>query len=231
MTKLMIITFSFIVGLSFLNSGCSYRHEKESQTEISYSQELLGKVSYQLINKKILMPKCVLCHGHSGGVSLETYAEVYGYIDKIKEVSITTSSMPKAPYPSLNDEERTLLATWIKAGAPENALGGSDTEMPPANERLLPTFASIKKNILQNKCLVCHSPGNDGEDVSLNSAEDMINSPRDIVIPGDPDSSELVLSVLPTARKIMPPKRSGISQLKPEEIEIIKQWIMNGAKP
>ena len=227
----MIIKLSFIIGLSFFNSGCSYRHEKGTQTEITYNQELLGKINYQLINQKILTPKCVLCHDHSEGVNLQTYSAVYSNIDKIKEVSITTSSMPKAPYPSLNDEERTLLATWIKAGAPENALDGGNTEVPPPIELLLPTFTSIKKNILQKKCIICHSAGNDGEDISLDSAEDMINSPRDIVIPGDPDSSELVLSVLPTARKIMPPKRSGISQLKPEEIEIIKQWIMNGAKP
>lgn len=231
MMKLMVVKLSFVAGVSFLISGCSYRHEKGDHTVFAYSQELLGKVNYQLINQKILIPKCLFCHGNSGGVNLETYAAVYGYIDKIKDVTITTSSMPKAPYSSLNNEERQLLATWIKAGAPENAADGSQVEPLPRVEPLVPTFASIKKNILQNKCLVCHSAGNDGEDVSLDTPEDMINSPRDIVVPGDPDSSELVLSVLPTARKIMPPKRSGITQLKPEEIAIIKQWIINGAKP
>ena len=58
----------------------------------------------------------------------------------------------------------------------------------------------------------------------------MIDSPYGIIVPGDPDESGLVLVTLPTARKRMPPPKSGLAALKPEEIEIVKQWITNGAK-
>ena len=221
---------TFLLSASLLVSSCSYRKEKGSDLFVSYNQAMLDKVSYQLINQRILIPKCISCHGNSGNINLESYASVYGYIEKINQVTIATRKMPKSPYPALNNEELELLATWIHAGAPEKSLDGSELPPPPKASPLEPKFLSIKQNIFQNKCLVCHSLGKEAERVSLNSPEDMINSPLELVIPGNPDESGLVLSVLPDARKIMPPKKSGISYLKPEEIEIIKQWIANGAK-
>jgi len=221
----------FLLVFVLLVSSCSYRLEKNKQSEIAVDQAMLEKVSYLEVNEKILTPKCVVCHGDSGNVNLETYSAVYGHIDKIKEVTITTSTMPKAPYPALSEEERILLSTWIKAGAPEKALGGVETTPPPPPvEVVKPTFASIKKKILESKCNVCHSKGQIAEDVPLSSPEEMIDSPRDIVIPGDPDSSEFYLVVRPIARKIMPPKTSGIAPLNPEEVEVIKEWILKGAK-
>ncbi|MDD4975891.1 MAG: hypothetical protein PHY93_16155 [Bacteriovorax sp.] len=230
MMKLEIYKLMFFIGASLLVSSCSYRKEKGSELFVSYNQAILDKVSYQLINQRILIPKCIACHGNSGNVNLESYSSVYGHIEKIKEVSIATRVMPKSPYPALNNEELELLATWIQAGAPDKPLDGSDQPPPPKQEALEPKFLSIKKNIFQNKCMVCHSAGKEAERVSLDSAEDLINSPLDLVLPGNPDESGLVLAVLPTARKIMPPKKSGIANLLPSEIEIIKQWIANGAK-
>lgn len=227
--KLEIFKLTFLLVASLLATSCSYRKEKESSFVVSYNQAMLDKVSYQLINQKVLVPKCISCHGNSGNVNLETYSSVYGYLDKIKEVTIKTHKMPKSPYPALNTEELMLLATWIQAGGPETPLDGSN--LPPIKvEPLEPKFLSIKKNIFLNKCLVCHSVGKEAERVSLNSPDEMINSPLELVIPGNPEESGLVLAVLPDARKIMPPKKSGMANLKPEEIEIIKQWIANGAK-
>ncbi|MBC7539423.1 MAG: hypothetical protein H7281_11425 [Bacteriovorax sp.] len=220
----------FLIMISLLVSSCSYRKEKESNFLVSYNQAMLDKVSYQLINQKIFIPKCISCHGNSGNVNLESYISAYGHVDKIREVTLLTHKMPKSPYPALNNEELVLLATWIHAGAPEKPLGGGGDLPPPTTEPLEPKFSSIKKNILQTKCFVCHSAGKEGERVSLNSPEDMINSPLEIVIPGNPDESDLILVVSPDARKIMPPKKSGMASLKPEEIETIKQWIANGAK-
>jgi uncharacterized membrane protein len=228
MMKVSFLIISFV----FFISSCSYRKEKIGQSEVLIDQSMLQKVSYQLVNEKILTPKCVTCHGNAGNVNLETYSAVYGYIDKIKEAAVTNSTMPKAPFPALSDEERSLLATWIKAGAPDKALDGTDSPpTPPVIEPLMPTFVSIKKHILQNKCLSCHSVGNVAEDISLLTAQEMIDSPRSIVVENDPDSSELYLSTAPTRRrKFMPPKTSGITPLTAEERDVIRQWIQSGAK-
>ncbi|MBC7538668.1 MAG: hypothetical protein H7281_07595 [Bacteriovorax sp.] len=224
----------FLFGISLLISSCGFRNDRGllrfvSDNQITYNQTILNKVSYQLINQRILIPKCISCHGDSGHVNLETYASVYSFIDKIKEVTISTRKMPKSPYSALNNEEFELLATWIHAGTPEKPLNGTDIP-PPKIEPLEPTFLSIKKNIFQNKCLVCHSIGKEAERVRLDTADDLINSPLDLVLPGNPDESGLVLAILPTARKIMPPKKTGIVFLNPSEIEMIKEWIANGAK-
>ena len=228
--KLDINKFIFLILINLLVSSCSYRKDKSSFFEVTYNQAMLDKVSYQLINQRIFIPKCISCHGHSGNVNLETYILAYGHVDKINETTVLSHKMPKSPYPALNNEELVLLATWIHAGAPEKPLGGGGDIPPPTTEPLEPKFSSIKKNILQNKCMVCHTVGKEADRVSLDTPEDMINSPLEIIIPGNPDESGLVLSVLPNARKIMPPEKSGISNLKPEEIETIKLWIANGAK-
>jgi uncharacterized membrane protein len=226
--KLEFFKLTFIMMFSLLISSCISKKSKLQFSESYNNQAMLEKVSYQLINQRILVPKCISCHGTSGNVNLETYQAVYSSIEKIKAVTITSHKMPKSPYSALRNDELELLSAWIKAGAPENPLSGVD--IPPSNsDPLEPKFLSIQKNIFQNKCLVCHAKGKEAERVSLDSPEDMINSPLDIVLPGNPDESDLVLVVLPTARKIMPPKKSGITSLKPEEIEIIKQWIANGA--
>lgn len=210
-------------------SACSYRKEKGSDFFVSYNSALLEKVSYQMVNQKIFVPKCISCHGTSGDINLETYSEVTSHLEKIKKATLSSHKMPKSPYPGLSRSELELLATWIYAGAPEKALDGTDIP-PPTVEPLVPTFSSIKKNIFESKCLVCHSAGKEVERIPLDTADEMINSPLEIVIPGNPDESGLILSVLLDARKIMPPKKSGLSMLKPSEIEIIKQWIANGAK-
>ncbi|MBC7714874.1 MAG: hypothetical protein H7177_16120 [Rhizobacter sp.] len=228
--KLEINKLSVLILISLLISSCSNKTQLkfEEYNNHAYNQAMLEKVSYQLINQRVFIPKCISCHGVSGNVNLETYASVYGFIDKIKDVTILSHEMPKSPYSSLNKEELELLATWIQAGAPEKALGGVDIP-PPVVEPLEAKFLSIQKNIFQNKCLVCHSPGKEAERVSLNTPQEMIDSPLEIVIPGNPDDSDLIFVISPTARKIMPPKKSGITSLKPEEIEILKQWIANGA--
>lgn len=212
-----------------LISSCNYGNESALKFEESFNRAQEDKVSYQLINEKILQPKCVSCHGDSGNISLETYSDVYGHIEKIKEVTINTRKMPKGPYEALTKSEFNLLAAWIKAGAPEKPLNGTD--QPPVKiEPLGPTFNSINKNILQNKCIVCHAVGKVAERVPLDSPKSMIDSPLEIVIPGNSEESGLIISTSPKARKIMPPKKSGIAPLKPEEIEIVRLWIDNGAK-
>lgn len=219
----------FFIGIFLSLSSCSYRKEKQSNFEVTFNPAMLEKVSYQMVNQQIFTPKCISCHGDSGGVNLESYTAVVGHLEKIKQSAIKEQSMPKSPYPKLSEQDLILLATWIQAGAPETALDGSS--LPPIQiEPLKPTFKSIQQNILQKKCLVCHSAGNEAERVSLDSPEEMIDSPYGIIVPGDPDESGLVLVTLPTARKRMPPPKSGLAALKPEEIEIVKQWITNGAK-
>lgn len=211
-----------------LNFSCSYRHEKQSSlTEGTQGIEIPVNVSYQMVADKVFTPSCIPCHGNSGNVNLETYSSVFGNIERIRQVALVTKRMPRAPFPPLTREQLAFLSSWIQAGAPETTNGIVSVKRI---ETLAPTFKSIKNNILRHKCLVCHSQGQSAENVSLESSDDLIKSHRNLVVPGEPEESTLLHSIMPDAENQMPPAQSFIENLDDEEIEIIKKWIENGAK-
>ena len=220
-----------IIFILFIIIGCNYHVEKNpsARLNISPSDEMINSVSFEEVKEKVFLPKCISCHGNSGGINLETYALAEIHLDKINQSSLIERRMPKAPYPPLTKEELTLLSAWIKAKGPNRPISGiPDPEKPPVV--LLPTFSSIKKNIFDSKCLICHSPGGQAARIPLSTKEDLLNSPLEIVIPGNPEESGLILVLLENARKRMPPPESGMSPVRSEELEIIKEWILNDAK-
>lgn len=212
-------------------AGCSYRIEKNptSREDALAPAELVAQVSFQDVYTKVLVPRCIVCHGSAGNVNLETYASARSHLKAIKQVALTQRKMPRAPYPPLKREELLILSAWIQAGGPELPLNGQIPEPLPTPEPLQPTFESIKNHVLAPKCIVCHGPGGNAARMPLVTREDLVNSPLELVIPGNPEESGLVLSLLENARKRMPPPDSKITPVKPEEIAIIQKWIKNGA--
>lgn len=208
-------------------TGCSYHVDKNplDNSALDIPTELIEKVSYQDVYSKVFQPRCIGCHGSSGGVNLETYQSARSFLSRIHQSAIIERKMPKAPYPPLSRDELQLLAAWVEAGGPEFPINGNPPPPPP----LEPKFESIKSNIFQVKCMSCHGPGGTAARVSLATKEDLINSPLEIVIPGNPEESGLILVLQEGARKKMPPPESGISPVKLEEIKIIEEWIKNGA--
>ncbi len=101
-------------------------------------------------------------------------------------------------------------------------------ELPP-NFKLEPTFESIKVGFIEQKCLYCHQPGHKAERVPMSTREDLIDSPLEIVIPGNSEESGILLVIAADARKPMPPKNSGAPAVTAEDIAILKQWIDQGA--
>lgn len=222
----------FVVSVfSLVLCSCTYRIDKTSPIgTIVPPRDLVSKISFNDVYTLVFRPKCIGCHdGGSGRINLESYQEARTNLAKIKEAALVKRIMPKAPYPALTENELITLAAWIEAGGPDQPINGDpNTPIPP--DPLTPDFESIKKNIFEVKCMSCHKVGGKAEKVSLATREDLINSPRDIVIPGIPEESGLILDLQEDAIKKMPPPDSGISPVKPEEIDIIKEWITNGAQ-
>jgi Planctomycete cytochrome C len=98
------------------------------------------------------------------------------------------------------------------------------------SEPLQPLFSSIKRNIFQVRCVSCHNPTGDGKNVPLDQLEDLTDSPRELVLPGDPDESGLIIALTRDDDKRMPPPEVG-GPLSADEISIIRSWIQDGAKP
>lgn len=218
--------FAFLISLLLV--GCNYSRLKDASLDGDNSRFSLpidqrADLSYSYVSQKVLGPKCISCHGGSGGVSLESYQSVLQHLGNIKKVVFQTQTMPKNG--GLNQQEMSILWTWIDMGAPELAPGGNTGPTPLP---LAPNFASIDQNIFQNKCVTCHSPGGPGKRILLNK-DDLLNSPLELVLPGNADESGLVIAVERIDNKRMPPASEGYSALKDEEKQAIRDWIQNGA--
>ena len=99
-------------------------------------------------------------------------------------------------------------------------------EVVPAT---LPTYDSIRETVFERRCVACHSKGGKAEDVPLEPLADLLASPRDLVLPGNPDESGLVIAVERGDKKRMPPA-SGGEALTGEQVRAIRAWIQAGAK-
>ena len=220
------LVFSSLIVALFV--GCNYNRIKDpnlggNNSRFSLPADQRGNLSYALVSQKVFVPKCISCHGTSGGISLESYQSTLANIEKIKSSVFDARTMPKRG--TLDPAELSVLWTWIEIGAPEQAPGGGPGPTPLP---LGPSFASIDQNIFQVKCLVCHSPGNPGKRILLGKT-DLLNSPLELVVPGNPDESGLVIAIERADDKRMPPAKDGYSELKVEEKSAIREWILNGA--
>ncbi|HUG89978.1 MAG TPA: DUF1553 domain-containing protein [Planctomycetaceae bacterium] len=89
--------------------------------------------------------------------------------------------------------------------------------------------------ILSDKCFLCHGPNEPDRQAGLrldeqDSAFGQLDSGSTAIVPGKPDESELVRRITSTDEfERMPPPDSG-KQLTPEEIELLKQWVAQGAE-
>jgi uncharacterized membrane protein len=100
----------------------------------------------------------------------------------------------------------------------------------PGFKPLEPTFKSLRENLIEPKCIECHSAGGEAELTPLATREDLVDSPLEIVIPGNPDDSALMIVLRPGARKPMPPPDSGVAPVSEEDLKVIEEWIRSGAR-
>ena len=182
-----------------------------------------SRLSYSAVREKVILPRCVSCHGNSGGINLETYSSIKENLARITIATLLEKSMPKGS--PLAPDEAILLSQWIKAGSPEN----SGSTPPPVEEPLKPNFASIKKKVFDIRCTACHTVGGSASGVPFQTRKDLLDSPRDLVLPGNPEESGLWIAITREDNKRMPPPNVG-SKLSDSEIAVIRQWIQDGAK-
>ena len=208
--------------------GCNYTKLKQSEADTNLKfglpAEKISELSFGVINQKIFVAKCNTCHGNSGNVNLESYSEVIKNIGLVKKVVFNEKTMPKNG--SLTDEELSYLWNWIKIGSPEQAQNGN-TE--PIAEPILATYDSINKHVFQSSCKDCHNSTGSGKRILLDK-DSLLNSPLELVIPGNPDESGLIIAFERIDDKRMPPAKEGYSALNNDAKLAVRKWIENGAK-
>ena len=82
--------------------------------------------------------------------------------------------------------------------------------------------------ILSENCYYCH--GFDEQQREAGLRLDVSESARDVIEPGSPDDSELLLRIMSDDEgEIMPPPDSHKKRLSQEQIDVIRLWIQQGA--
>lgn len=244
MAALSKLAVLLLFTLSFAFSGCSYLGPSDpiiTGGGLLTPQEKT-KLSYASVTP-VFKQNCISCHGTAGGVNLESYQSIRENIAAIERAVFKTKTMPKGF--SLSANQMQILKAWIEMGAPEEAPGGSSNPTPipsatpiptptpeptatPEPEEIEATFKSIRQNILTKRCIFCHSGSGSAKHIPLSTLEDLIDSPREIVVPGNADESSIVIAIERTDDKRMPPRDNGAA-LSSEEIRVIREWITNGA--
>lgn len=194
--------------LSILSCNSYIRKDKGDGVTLTAEEAL--NPSYATIQNKIVQPYCLSCHGSDGGVNLENYANVVRFINPMS-ASIEHGYMP--PGQPLPNDLKQLLSTWVANGHPENGIPMT----PPPPVDLVPTFASISKNILEPKCASCHDSSGD---TPITDYAYLKKSSW--VVSNNLEKSLLYQSIV---KGEMPPD----GKLSDLEIKTINTWISNGA--
>jgi hypothetical protein len=90
--------------------------------------------------------------------------------------------------------------------------------------------------ILSDRCFACHGPDKGTRKTKMRldheaDAKADLGKGKFAVVPGDPAKSEIYKRITSTSKTLrMPPGYMGHEPLKPSEIELIRQWIEQGAK-
>lgn len=179
----------------------------------------------------ILQNKCAGCHGTggSGGISNITSPIHLVQIGLITPGnpnvgrligSIADGSMPVGGSVSATDLQ--TLKNWISSLQPTSGGGGGGGggNTPP----LGPTFASIKANILDPKCLSCHGATVARGGIRYDTYANAIATGG--INPGSSSTSKIIAE---TNSGEMPPSSAGYSPLSSTQMTALRQWIDAGA--
>lgn len=98
--------------------------------------------------------------------------------------------------------------------APANS---TDATNPTSTGTANPTYDQEIASIMQNKCAGCHNPGG----MRSNSPLDSYKGVMDYIVPGKPADSALI-------QKVDGGSMGGF--FSPDELDLIKKWVEQGAK-
>ena len=85
--------------------------------------------------------------------------------------------------------------------------------------------------ILSDKCFFCHGPDAKKREADLRLDVREVAVKAEAIVPGKPDDSEMIARILTENKKEhMPPAKSKLPSMTPEEIAKLKRWIAEGAK-
>jgi hypothetical protein len=219
----------FITTGALVLSGCGYFIDTRNGAAEGLSAFTVPK--YGDVYAAVLAPRCLKCHDQSDDLDVQSIASIRsalpGMIAKVRSGEMP----PLRKSPPLTTSQLSLLIRWLEAGAPASDKAPQPEPVPvplpdPEDSPLLPTYASLRENVLVPKCLKCHSSGGRAEEAPLGTLEELLS--LGIVNRENPERSPLVRALRGDGMDLMPPPRGRMEPLTDEEIAVVVEWIRLG---
>jgi mono/diheme cytochrome c family protein len=223
-----------------------YRAERESRARAEEAERKVRARAQEVAPavREILQRNCYQCHGRDPqnvrkDLNILEYQDL---LDSARRVVVPGSpedsrliqriadgSMPpeedETRLPRVTEQELLILTDWIAGGAPP--FPAADAE--PATVVPRSASAARAKAVFLSRCYKCHR-----YDVAKGGIKilhhRLLVSVRKVVVPGRPEDSELFQLVTTADDKARMPPPPG-RRLSPQEIAIIRDWILEGAPP
>lgn len=138
--------------------------------------------------------------------------------------------MPPSGKPALTPDEVVAVIHWVNRGAPWGAVSATPAEPAPVPASSGVSYAAQIKPILENACYKCHGAERQKADLRLDTPEAIQQGSENgpIVVAGKPEDSPLYsLIMLPSDHPDVMPAQGD--PLSPEQAELLRQWIVEGA--
>jgi hypothetical protein len=203
-------------------SSCNYAEKKDAGG--STVNVATSNLDFAAVKSAVFAPRCLACHQQ-----YDTFAGVKNEIASIA-AAVSSDRMPKSGGP-LDDNLKKILREWIELGAPE--IKGA-VAAPPTVIALEPNWNSIALNIVNKKCLVCHSPQGQAKFLDLSTRQAFFSGRNRTFGPSGaekklldfetPEKSYLI-DVVEDPVEPMPPTWSNIERLTSQELKVLQDWI------
>lgn len=120
---------------------------------------------------------------------------------------------------------RPLLQIFEPQTAPEPVATLNPVDFG-ISQAALDTYLSTIQPIFDQSCIECHGPDKAENDVRLDALEHVLDPALDILVPGDPDASEIIYLIdLPAGDPDIMPPEDEAEPLTSDQIEAIRSWI------
>lgn len=217
-------------------------------------------LTFAMLKEKIFLNNCTECHKPSkskGGVDLTTYKKTMENVvagnpeaSRLYQVLLPGAENQMPEGGSLSPSEIDYVKQWILNGALETSnVTRAPEPTPIPNPAPIPTpndppggeppvvnppkqpvpvnpfevsYQMVFEQVFDNNCITCHNATKSKGGVDLSNYTKAIEK----LIPGQPEKSLLYTTLFRDAENPMPPKKS----LSAEQIQLIKDWILGGAK-
>lgn len=193
--------------------------------------------------KPIFENRCQRCHQPGSRNGVGSYNEVFRIKDSI-HFEVSNDTMPDDG--PLATDQKELMMAWLNAGAPETSSQIHPCAQTPEKKPDPPppvvvnpppvvnppapgprTYTELRAKVLVPKCLNCHSLDGSAMLYDFTDYKSMI-ALTDIFDTANAANSVIVQAVLKQGRGQMPPVRSNIPRLTPDEVELLRGWIEDG---